>query len=261
MTIIISSFLLLGGMFLLGYRYLVHSRLSQIKDVESFSPAFQRKFAYVKQKETEKHVFYLLLLSTLLVLSLVVGTASTYQLTKASTDSQKEIQLLKKEIEQLKTQTQTRLTDSSTQATIGEGQPNESKEISKTELNLTAYKWQDVFENKKQSEIKNIEFGLANTLKEYFQVDTVKVTLETDKTMHLFLISNPKASKKSQLLGERITEFVKEAKEIPGLNQIRFESDKAIKNDDTSILYSRKLNQDSFREQRDNTSKMKEGKG
>lgn len=58
-----------------------------------------------------------------------------------------------------------------------------------------------------------------------------------------------------------MSEFVEKANEVPELDQIRFESDKALKNDDTSILYSRKTNQENFKEQSNNTSKMKEGKG
>lgn len=255
---IISSFLLLGGMGIFVYRYLVYNRLNQIKDAENYDPTFQRKLTYVKQKETEKHVFYLLILAFLLLISLFVGTISTYQLTKASDASQKEIQQLQEEVTRINETQQIGLNQ---QDSRGINEVQQSEELPDVDLNLTSYKWKEVFENKNQSEKNRIETDLSKELKTYFKVDTVNVTLVNNKTMNLFLIGESKATDESEQLLDKVSEFVEKANEVPELNQIRFESDKALKNDDTSILYSRKTNQENFKEQSNNTSKMKEGKG
>ena len=255
---IISGFLLLGGLGIFIYRYLVYYRLNQIKDTENYDPSFQRKLTYVKQKETERHVFYLLILAFLLLISLFVGTITTYQLTKASTASQKEIQQLKEEVTRLN-ETQQIGYNQQISGEISEAQ--EREEVPEVDLKLTSYHWEEVFGNKNQKEKSRIEAELSKELKTFFNVETVQVTLENHKTMNLFLIDNSIATDEGEQLLNKVNEFVDMANEIPELNQIRFEANNVLKDDDTSILYSRKTDQENFKQQSNNTSKMKEGKG
>ncbi|WP_161840870.1 hypothetical protein [Candidatus Enterococcus huntleyi] len=254
----------MGGLGVLVYRYLVYSRLNQIKDIENYPVIFQRKLNHVKQQEVEKHVLYLLILAFLLLMSVSIGIFSTYQLTQASSVSKNEIQQLKERVEQLENQAQSL---ESPKQVSNEEQDLENLVLSDESLNLADYPWQIIFDDENQniqskSEQNKMESNLSKELKDYFQVDTVEVILEANQTMSLKLTKQQQAiaSENEQLL-EKITRFVKEAEAIPGLNQIAVTAEGLIKEDDTSSsLYSRESNQESFKEQRDNTSKIKEGK-
>ena len=64
---------------ILMIRLIAHYRLEQVKNLEQYPADFRRKLSILKQEETRKNTFFLLIISGLLGLALCLMMVSVFQ--------------------------------------------------------------------------------------------------------------------------------------------------------------------------------------
>ncbi|MGG5370377.1 hypothetical protein [Enterococcus sp. AZ196] len=252
---IVSGMLAIAVVILMLLRLNLDRRFSAIQKEEEQSSLFQRKMAYVKKLEQEKHIRSLIRgclflgVTVIIVVSAIVILADTNQkLKKQTTKLTDRIEVLEQQQHQLVASIPLR------------SYPEKG-------IGLKDYDWKKLTGESKDSTMqKQIESDLSKETSPYFGALEPTVSLAVPKTVSLQLKSQTEDDTSKETIKENIDAFAKEAEAIPELTEVHVrmvtsigETKKVI----YSVTYSREKSEEGFKKMNVSEQNLKNdgGKG
>ncbi|KAF1295633.1 hypothetical protein BAU15_03580 [Enterococcus sp. JM4C] len=220
-------FLLIGCLFILVlsgiliYRTLIQHQLDQVKiPNDGATKKFKRKLAFLKQKETSKHVMYLIIWGMGVQIFLLFMMVSFYI---AETNRTNEMATLKAEVTKLKTEQQYLI---------------EKTDYPIQGLGFSDANWKGVMSGKDSKKIKeNIEQTITEKLTPYIGLPTVVLFIDSPTQSISLSVTTEEAGENRNRLKKTIEAFVKELQGVDVISQVQFELVKS-KEEQANALYT-----------------------
>lgn len=198
---------------ILMIRLIAHYRLEQVKNLEQYPADFRRKLSILKQEETRKNTFFLLIISGLLGLALCLMMVSVFQTGNQLDLAQHQAAQVEKEVQKLKSQQNELLSKVTVRSYPDEG------------IGLKETDWTKLVDKEKQKEAQpKIETELTQKLAPYFGLVQAMISVDVpSQTLTLSLLGDTENEENKEKIKENVEVFIAEAKDIPKLTQITIE--------------------------------------
>ncbi|MUO33844.1 signal peptidase I [Enterococcus gallinarum] len=198
---------------ILMIRLIAHYRLEQVKNLEQYPADFRRKLRILKQEETRKNTFSLLIISGLLGLALCLMMVSVFQTGNQLDLAQHQAAQVEKEVQKLKSQQNELLSKVTVRSYPDEG------------IGLKEAEWTKLVDKEKQKEAQpKIETELTQKLAPYFGLVQAMISVDVpSQTLTLSLLGDTENEENKEKIKNNVEAFVAEAKDIPKLTQITIE--------------------------------------
>lgn len=198
---------------ILMIRLIAHYRLEQVKNLEQYPADFRRKLRILKQEETRKNTFALLIISGLLGLALCLMMVSVFQTGNQLDLAQHQAAQVEKEVQKLKSQQNELLSKVTVRSYPDEG------------IGLKEAEWTKLVDKEKQKEVQpKIETELTQKLAPYFGLVQAMISVDVpSQTLTLSLLGDTENEENKEKIKNNVEAFVAEAKDIPKLTQITIE--------------------------------------
>ncbi|MGM0125195.1 hypothetical protein IGI37_002593 [Enterococcus sp. AZ194] len=220
-------FLLIGCVFILSlsgiliYRTFVQHQLDQVKiPNDGATKKFKRKLAFVKQRETSKHVMYLIIWGMGVLIFLLFMMVSLYIV---ETNRTNEMSTLKSQVQALKKEQQFLI---------------EKTDYPIQGLGFADANWEGVLSGKDSKKIKEtIEKTITEKLTPYIGLPTVVLFVDSPTQSISISITTEESGENQVRLKKTIEAFVKDLQSVDLIAQVQFELVKS-KEEKAAALYT-----------------------
>ncbi|WP_347565113.1 hypothetical protein [Candidatus Enterococcus moelleringii] len=235
---LISVGLVLVVLIIVFYRFAVNSRLKKISQQKGQPLSFQKKLAYVKYLEQEKHVSFILFLSLLFAAGMLLSTYSLFEVEDQMHNLSQKNSQLKDELYKMRQEQRRFINDIPIKAYPEEG------------LGLGDYAWQEIFEHENRKVQYEIENDLSTKAEPYFGLSSTLIVLDIpSKTLSIAMVGNSGTEDKLETLEANQLAFVQEAKVVTNLTQVTFQMHVTDENNEEKTYnrtFTRSNNEEDF---------------
>lgn len=238
---IISAVFVVVAILLVLIRLVFDIRLTAIQQEPDQSQLFRRKVNYLKKREQDRHIRYLLITCLMIGLGVAIITGSFLSLLDNQLELTAQNQKANNRILQLEKR----------QKQLMASIP--LKKYPKEGIGLKEYNWERLTDGKKDLSLqRQTESTISKKTVEYFDSVDMKVSLSTPKMISLQLKGETDDDASRETIKSNLDAFAKEAEQIRELNAIHVRMITTISKEQQvvySVTYSREKSEDEFNKQ------------